>query len=166
MKFLIVATILSIVSCTVILDKDGTKPMETVTEKTFFDVTIGGKSIGRLTFGLFGDACPKTVKNFYAISQGTHYKDAEKKQRMTYTGNIFHRVIPGFMAQGGDIDSQNGRGGESIYGKTFPDENLNLKFSQPFLLAMANAGPDTNGSQFFITFKKTEWLNGKHVIFG
>ena len=85
---------------------------------------------------------------------------------MTYTGNIFHRVIPGFMAQGGDIDFQNGRGGESIYGKTFPDENLTLKFSQPYLLAMANSGPDTNGSQFFITFKKTEWLNGNYVIFG
>ena len=165
MKLLIVATILSIVSCTV-LDKDDIKPMETVTEKTFFDVSIGGKSIGRLTFGLFGDVCPKTVKNFYAISQGTHYKDDAKKYRMTYTGNIFHRIIPGFMAQGGDIDFQNGKGGESIYGPTFPDENLNLKFTQPYLLAMANRGPDTNGSQFFVTFKKTEWLNGHYVIFG
>ena len=109
MKPFFIAIVICIVSCAVILDKDDIKVMEKVTAKTFFDVAIGGKSIGRLTFGLFGDACPKTVKNFYAISQGTHYKDMQN--RMTYTGNVFHRVIPGFMAQGGDIDSQNGKGG-------------------------------------------------------
>ena len=86
--------------------------------------------------------------------------------RVSYTGNHFHRIIPGFMAQGGDLDFENGTGGKSIYGKTFADENLNLKFTKPYLLAMANSGPNTNGSQFFITFDKPTHLNGLHVIFG
>ena len=85
---------------------------------------------------------------------------------MTYDGVKFHRIIPDFMAQGGDFEYNNGRGGESIYGKNFDDENFDISFDKPYLLAMANAGPNTNGSQFFITFKVTDWLNGHHVVFG
>merc|ERR1711957_21843 len=135
----------------------------TITSKAFFDIEIGGKQAGRLVFGLFGNEAPKTVKNFETISLGV----VNNNKKMSYTGTKFHRVIPGFMAQGGDFELGNGRGGSSIYGKTFPDENLGaFKFEKPYLLAMANAGPDTNGSQFFITFKPTTWLNGKHQIFG
>ena len=90
----------------------------------------------------------------------------QRYKALTYKNSHFHRIIPGFMAQGGDFEYGNGRGGESIYGKSFDDENLALTFDRPFLLAMANHGPNTNGSQFFITFKSTPWLNGKHVIFG
>ena len=150
--------------------------LERVTQKTFFDIAIDGKKVGRVVFGLFGDACPKTVKNFYELSLGSYFKKARKGNifhaevkpgtRVSYTGNHFHRIIPGFMAQAGDLDYEDGRGSRSIYGKKFDDENLTLKFSKPYLLAMANSGPDTNGSQFFITFKADEKLDGHHVIFG
>ena len=139
--------------------------LEKVTQKTFFEIAIDGKKVGRLVFGLFGDACPLTVKSFYELNLGTFFKKARKGNvfaeeivdgtRATYTGNHFHRIIPGYVAQGGDIDFENGTGGKSIYGNKFDDENLNLKFTKPYLLAMANSGPNTNGSQFFITFKST-----------
>ena len=138
--------------------------LSTVTNKVYFDVTIDDEDAGRIVFGLFGDVVPLTVANFVTLSKGIDY---EKEGRdMTYEGSKFHRIIPGFMAQGGDFTKGDGTGGESIYGPSFADENFDLTFTKPYLLAMANAGPDTNGSQFFITFEITSWLDGKHVVFG
>ena len=116
-------------------------------------------------FGLFGDVVPYTVENFVSIAEGG-IGVGKLGEEMTFTNTSFHRIIPGFMAQGGDFDYGDGTGGESIYGITFDDENFDLHFTRPYLLAMANAGPNTNGSQFFITFKATPWLDNHHVVFG
>ncbi|CAO1637416.1 unnamed protein product [Parajaminaea phylloscopi] len=129
----------------------------------FFDVSIGDNSAGRIKLELFNDVCPKTVENFRQLCTGEHRVNHKP---MGYKGSIVHRVIKGFMIQGGDFLNADGSGSFSIYGDKFADENFTMSHDAPGLLSMANSGPDTNGCQFFITCAPAEFLDGKHTVFG
>ncbi|KAI0499433.1 hypothetical protein KFK09_020336 [Dendrobium nobile] len=145
-------------------DKEVERVLE-ITHRVYLDVDIDGQHAGRIIIGLYGEVVPKTVENFRSLCTGEKGRGGHGKA-LHYKGTPFHRIVSGFVIQGGDITYGNGRGSESIYGGTFPDENFIIKHSHAGVVSMVNSGPDTNGSQFFITSVKASWLDGEHVAFG
>ncbi len=167
--FFAVLPVILMMTATVTATADDYKPHHPINPKNpqvYFDMKIGDKEAGRVVFELFDDTCPKTAKNFLELCVGAKNKAGDK---IGYKGSVFHRVIPNFMCQGGDFTAGDGTGGESIYGEQFDDETFAGKAGKHFgagTLSMANAGKNTNGSQFFICTAPTPHLDGKHVVFG
>lgn len=159
-----VLLLISISRRTVLEDKDVEKVNE-ITHKVYFDVDIDGQHAGRIVIGLYGQVVPKTVENFRSLCTGEKGRGANGKA-LHYKGTLFHRIVSGFVIQGGDITYGDGRSSYSIYGGTFSDENFIIKHSHAGVVSMVNSGPDSNGSQFFITSVKASWLDGEHVAFG
>ncbi|CEM04346.1 unnamed protein product [Vitrella brassicaformis CCMP3155] len=147
-----------------LLKCDEVPPDTTVTHKVYFDISLDDEPAGRVLMGLYGNQCPKTVENFRALCVGD--RTSEDGTPLKYKGSFFHRIIPGFMCQGGDFTKNDGTGGLSIYGEKFADEDFGIKHTHGGQLSMANAGPNTNGSQFFITVTECPHLDKKHVVFG
>ncbi|KAL7420169.1 hypothetical protein Q5752_005135 [Cryptotrichosporon argae] len=162
-------------------DKTDNKATPAALPNCWMEITIGGENAGRVEFKLYDDVVPKTAANFRALGSPRHQWrrlalpgrcSCQKPNgdalppKFGYVNTPFHRVIPGFMCQGGDFERKDGTGGISIYGGKFDDENFKIKHTKPGLLSSANAGQNTNGSQFFVTLAKCEWLDGRHVVFG